>query len=156
MTEMSHNETPFYVNRYDNTILYVDPDGLKRQADSLLSLVQSVNGSLSTIQGVLEGLQFNWAGQTAAEVADFNGWWSSVMRQLFGTEDDPEAGVLQVIASGLMGVAGNFAEVEQELAKNFRAFGAGLESGGDGTAETPTTAPEDVDDLTYTAITEVW
>lgn len=141
---------------YDEASLYVDPQGLVGQSEAMLGLARNVSDSLGRINETFRGLELGWAGRTSEEAQDFADRWEAVMRQLFGTRESPETGVLPVIASGLRMVGANFAVSEQALADFFRQFGEGMEGGGDGSGRSPDAAPPNLDDINLTAITETW
>jgi hypothetical protein len=103
----------------------------------------------------LSGLALGWAGKTQEEVDKMNNRWTSTMRGLFGTEDSPQSGVLNVMAAGVMAVAAGNAQTEVALADMFRKFLEGVDSPGDG-GGTPGSAPEDLTNLDNTAITADW
>jgi uncharacterized protein YukE len=138
---------------YDAANLYVDPDGLKGKADTLLGLAENVADSLSNIDNTLSALQLGWAGKTADEARDFGNRWEAVMKELFGSKDHPEKGVLNAIVDGLLTTRGNFSLTESGLAELFQKFGENLSGG---SSETPTGPPPSINDLNVTAITETW
>lgn len=139
---------------YDAVKLYVDPDGLKGRADALTRLAEDVVNCLNNIENTLSGLQLGWAGRTADEAKDFGNRWETVMKELFGTHDHPETGVLNAIVDGLLTTRGDYATAEDALTQFFKKFGEGLASGGD--TATPTSPPPSINDLNLTAITETW
>ncbi|GAB2836850.1 hypothetical protein GCM10027176_46540 [Actinoallomurus bryophytorum] len=139
---------------YDAAILYVDPDGIKARADDLETLAKDVVDSLEHIETTLSALQLGWAGKTADEAKDFGDRWELVMKELFGSNDHPETGVLNAIVNGLLTTRGDFAKAEDALVQFFQQFGDHLAAGGD--SSTPTSAPPSITDLNLTAITETW
>jgi len=138
---------------YDDTTLIVDTDGLKGQADALRGLVRNVADSLSNIENTLASLKLGWAGRTADEAQDFGRQWEMVMKEMFGGEGHPEAGVLNAIIMGLLTIRSNFAHTENSLHDFFKKFGEGLEGG---SSEPPTSAPPNIDDVDLTAIAETY
>jgi uncharacterized protein YukE len=139
---------------YDSAKLKVWPDGLGLRANNLLRQAENVAQSLENINGTLSALQLGWAGQTADEAQDFGRRWEGVMKELFGSQDKPEDGVLNAIVDGLLTTGGIYSKTEKALVDMFTKFGQDLSSGGDST--TPTSAPPNVTDLNLTAITETW
>jgi uncharacterized protein YukE len=140
---------------YDAANLYCDPDGVKVRADGLTASAQDVVDSLTNIENTLTDLQLGWAGQTADEAKDFGDRWDAVMRELFGTKEEPDTGVLNAIVDGLLSVRGNYALAEEGLVEFFKNFAGQLSSGGGG-GSTPTSAPPSVTDIDLTAISEVF
>lgn len=139
---------------YDSSLIQVNPDGLNMKAKTLESLAQDVQTSLVNIEHALASLQLGWAGKTASEAKDFQGRWDTAMRELFGSDDHPETGVLNAIVDGVLTVQANFAIAETALVSFFNEFGQGLSGGGD--TPTPTSPPPNIDDVQITAITEIW
>lgn len=138
---------------YDAANLYVDPDGLKTKADALLAQAENTAQSLEKINNTLSALQLGWAGKTADEARDFGNRWEAVMKELFGSKDHPEKGVLNAIVDGLLTTRGNFSKTEDALVQLFTQFGNDLSSGD---SATPTSPPPSINDLNLTAITETW
>lgn len=138
---------------YDAANLYVDPDGLKGKADNLERLAENVADSLLNIENALSALQLGWAGKTAEEAKDFGNRWETVMKELFGSKDQPQTGVLNAIVDGLLTTRGDFATAEDALTQFFKQFGDNLANGD---SSTPTSPPPSINDLTLTAITETW
>jgi uncharacterized protein YukE len=138
---------------YDAANLYVDPDGLKTKADALLAQAENTAQSLENINNTLSALQLGWAGKTADEARDFGNRWEAVMKELFGSKDHPETGVLNAIVDGLLATRGNFSKTEDALVQLFTQFGNDLSSGD---STTPTSPPPSINDLNLTAITETW
>lgn len=146
---------------YDAANLYVDPDGLKVKADALEGLAENVVDSLSNIEHALAALQLGWAGKTADEAKDFGNRWETVMKELFGSKDHPDTGVLNAIVDGLLITRDDFAEVEITLAEFFQKFAEGL--GKPDTTPLPSlgtggdnASPMSITDTNNTAITETW
>ena len=139
---------------YDAANLYIDPDGLKGRADALLALGKDVVDSLVNIENTLSSLQLGWAGQTAEEAKDFGDRWETVMKELFGSNDHPETGVLNGVVDGLLITRADFSLAENALVQFFQKFGETLAGGGQST--TPTSPPPSITDLNLTAITETW
>lgn len=140
---------------YDVSSLYIDPTGLSDSSQKLLAHAKEVADTIGAINSTLSGLALGWAGRTQEEVDRMNNQWTSTMRGLFGTEDAPESGVLNVMAAGVMAVAAGNAQTEVALAEMFRQFLQGVDSPGDGGA-TPGSAPQDMTDYNLTAVSADW
>jgi hypothetical protein len=141
---------------YDSSNIYIDPDGLKTKADALLGHAQNVVDSLTNITNTLTNLQLGWAGQTADEARDFGDRWEAVMGELFGSGDHPEDGVMNAIVDGLLVTRGDFSKAEHALEQMFTQFSNDLASGGGRGSGTPSSAPPSINDLNYTATTEIY
>lgn len=160
---------------YNAAKLYVDPDGLKTKADALLAQAENIADSLANINNILSALQLGWAGKTADEARDFGNRWEAVMKELFGSKDNPKKGVMNAIVDGLLATRGNFSKTEDALVQLFKQFGRDLDldlpsgnSAADaldqigkalknlGGNKTPTSPPPSINDTDLTAITETW
>jgi uncharacterized protein YukE len=141
---------------YDAANLYVDPDGLKTKADALLAQAENTAQSLENINNTLSALQLGWAGKTADEARDFGNRWEAVMKELFGSKDHPEKGVLNAIVDGLLVTRGNFSQTEDALVQLFKQFGSDLTSNDTPPPSGPPPTPDNITDLNLTAITETW
>ncbi|MDH2393567.1 hypothetical protein QCN29_33355 [Streptomyces sp. HNM0663] len=140
---------------YDVSSLYIDPTGLSDSSQRLLAHAKEVADAIGAINTTLSGLALGWAGRTQLEVDTMNNQWTSTMHGLFGTEDSPESGVLNVMAAGVMAVAAGNAQSEVALTEMFQKFLLGVDSPGDG-GGTPGSAPEDMMDFDTTAISADW
>ncbi|MFK4222301.1 hypothetical protein [Streptomyces sp. NPDC019890] len=140
---------------YDVSSLYIDPTGLSDSSQKLLAHAKEVADTIGAINSTLSGLALGWAGKTQEEVDRMNNQWTSTMRGLFGTEDAPESGVLNVMAAGVMAVAAGNAQTEVALAEMFQKFLQDVDSPGDGGA-TPGSAPQDMMNFDVTAVSADW
>ncbi|QIQ03514.1 hypothetical protein [Streptomyces liangshanensis] len=139
---------------YDASSLYIDPQSIVTSARLLTTYAQDVADAITRINTTLGDLALGWAGETQQEVDLMNQRWTTVMRGLFGTEDSPESGVLNVMAAGAEAVAAGNAQTEVALRDMFKQFGSAIDAPqGSGT---PGSAPADRTDLDYTAITADW
>ncbi|GAA4620328.1 hypothetical protein GCM10023196_003880 [Actinoallomurus vinaceus] len=140
--------TTFYVNPHNNV-----PGDLVSHTNNIVASNQNIVDALSTINKTLSDLNLGWAGKTSQEAKDFGDRWNAVMKELFGTEDEPSIGALNLIATGLYTAAGTFAQAEHALMDFFGNFVNALWSstgGGSGGA------PQSITDATMTAVTETW
>ncbi|WP_406175081.1 WXG100 family type VII secretion target [Streptomyces sp. NBC_00996] len=140
---------------YDVSSLYIDPTGLSDSSKKLLAHAKEVADTITSINNTLSGLALGWAGKTQEEADKMNNQWTATMRGLFGTEDAPESGVLNVMALGVVSVAAGNAHTEVSLAEMFQKFLQGVDSPGNGDG-TPGSAPEDMTNIDTTAITADW
>ncbi|WP_328356090.1 hypothetical protein OG800_16055 [Streptomyces sp. NBC_00445] len=135
---------------YDVSVIDVSPIGMKATYDTLFGLAQDVSDSLGAINTQLTGLRLAWAGKAASDAEEVNKEWMRVMKQLFGTKDDPLNGVLPTLADGVRMASGNFTKSEEGITKLFADFRIGLTSGGGELKDTP---PAEVTDTNKTAVT---
>jgi hypothetical protein len=82
-----------------------------------------VADSVVRINGIWQALEVGWAGVTADEALDFSNRWNGTMMRLFGTEDDPQSGVLPKISYGLAVASINYASAEDQVIKMFSGYG---------------------------------
>ena len=144
---------PQYVD-YDATSLYIDPIGLAESAKRLMDHAKEVADTITAINHTLSGLALSWAGKTQEEAEKMNSHWTATMRGLFGTEDAPQSGVLNVMAAGTSAVAMANGHTELVIADMFVKFLGGIQKPGDGkTSDSP---PKDQTNLDDTAITADW
>lgn len=132
----------------------VAPDMIAEHGRQILNLADEAAHSIMRIVDSFKRVEVGWAGDTKKEVKDFNDRWAAVMTELFGTEKNPEKGILPAMAGGVQGVAGLFSATERAIVDSFGQFlGALSETGSDGDSDTP---PPSITDATKTAVTEQW
>ncbi|MFE7114985.1 WXG100 family type VII secretion target [Streptomyces sp. NPDC057654] len=137
---------------YDTSVISVSPSGLKTVGKELAGLSKDVVTSLNKIHTTLDGLKVSWQGKAASDADEVNEEWMRVMKELFGTKEDPHKGVLPALADGVGMAAFNFSTAEDGVAEAFTKFREGLtsKSGDDKPKDTP---PDAVTDTNKTAVT---
>jgi hypothetical protein len=137
---------------YDSVqVFLVSPNDILAHARNIEADSKSIATSLGTIADTLGELNLGWAGKTAEEAKDFGNRWTAVGKELFGTDDHPENGALNIVVDGVYIVASLFAGSEQALKDFFTNMTTALaEPGGGDSGHTSIT------DVTTTAITETW
>jgi hypothetical protein len=136
---------------YDSVQTFiVSPNDIVARAANIESDSQSIVDSLTAIVHALESLNLGWAGKTAQEAKDFGNRWTAVAKELFGTDDHPEDGALNIVVEGVYIVASLFAGAEQALKDFFTAMTAALADKSD------PVPPKSIFDETTTAVTEIW
>jgi len=143
---------------YDSSSISVDPGGLNSCSDAITAQVQDIANYLGNINNALSNLALSWAGQAANAASTYNTDWASVVQALFGTQDDPSTGALNILVGGLSSAAQNYSAAEAAIAKMFtdysNAFPAGSASTGTMSVSFAPAAP--VSPVTSTnAITDV-
>ncbi|MEK8146535.1 hypothetical protein NKH18_50550 [Streptomyces sp. M10(2022)] len=128
---------------------------MKTTADSLLTNSKAVLESLETINTGLSGLRVAWQGKAADDADTVNREWMRVMTQLFGTEEEPDKGVLSALTGGLGMASGNYSKTENGVTKVFTDFHDGLQPEEDGGSDDDysTDTPDDQTDTNKTAVT---
>lgn len=107
---------------YDGLVLAAEPDGLKSKADKLTEHAKNIAGHLEDINKMLGSLELGWAGQSSQEAQEVTSEWTRVLGELFGTDDEPEKGVLNALAVSVHNTAANFAQAEQHIKEVFQKF----------------------------------
>ncbi|MER7413358.1 MULTISPECIES: WXG100 family type VII secretion target [Streptomyces] len=139
---------------YDTSVINVSPSGMKASAETLHTYSESVATGLKNIKTQLDSLQIAWQGDSAKAAEEVSNEWIRVISGLFGTEDEPDKGVLNALANGVSSAASNFTNAESGVTKAFNQFRSELSGGGDGGDEDPKdTPPEEVTDTNKTAVT---
>ncbi|PSM42996.1 hypothetical protein C6Y14_12535 [Streptomyces dioscori] len=134
---------------YDTSVLSVDPRLVDEVGKALLTRAEQMVEHLEAIADTAFHLQLSWVGASAQEAKKFMDRWNAVMRDLFGSKEHPEDGVLNVMAGTVHVVAAAFSQTEVSLEKLFRDFADNLPGGannpnGGSAPTTPTSAPADV------------
>ncbi|WP_329366229.1 hypothetical protein [Streptomyces sp. NBC_01483] len=144
---------PQYVD-YDGASLYIDPIGLSQSAKRLIAHAKEVAETITAINHTLSALALSWAGKTQEEAEKMNGAWTATMRGLFGTEDVPQSGVLNVMAAGTEAVAMVNGQTELAIADMFVKFLGEIQKPSSGTpSDKP---PEDHTTIDNSAIIAHW
>jgi uncharacterized protein YukE len=141
---------------YDSASLYVDTETILESANALMGQAQEVVDDLTNIGNQLSGLALSWAGQTSEDVQQINDSWTSVMTQMFGTQDSPQSGCINVIVAGLRQVGAGYSVVEWQLASMWQQFYSQLTSDATGSGGLPTSPPQNITDSSSTAVTELF
>jgi hypothetical protein len=131
---------------------YVYPAEIKNDGNTLESLAKTVAQSLTNISNTLNDLKLGWAGKTAEEAQEFGDRWLRVATELFGTDDHPEYGVLNVIVNGVLDVGDMFAQIEGGIMGYFDDFKKSLDASGSGGSS----SHSNINDPNVTAVSEQW
>ncbi|MEV8332038.1 hypothetical protein [Streptomyces niveus] len=133
---------------YDTSVIDVSPMGMDTTSKVLVKLALSVAEHIGTIHTALNGLQVAWQGQAASDADAVQTEWTRVMKELFGTEEEPALGVLPTLADGVGMASGNFTVAEDGITKIFTEFITNLTATGGGGGD-----PAEVTDTNRTAVT---
>lgn len=134
---------------YDISVIDVSPMGMDTTSKVLIKLALSVAEHIGTIHATLSGLRVAWQGRAASDAEVVQAEWTRVMKELFGTEEEPALGVLPTLADGVVMASGNFSLAEDGITKIFTEFITNLTAtGGGGGGD-----PAEVTDTNRTAVT---
>ena len=127
----------------------VHMDEVQAAAKAVLLQRAVIAGYLQGIEGVLGRLALAWTGggdgaadraQAAARA------WSTVMAGLYGTENDPDAGSLNMLCGGLGKVVSNFVANEWAISQMFGQFYLGMTGAPPAAGVTPPDSRQSVAD----------
>jgi uncharacterized protein YukE len=109
-------------SNYDAVTLYARPSAMASIAQRIVDEATAVTDDLTLIGNTLSDLALAWTGDSAQVAEDFTTRWQQAMTTLFGTTDDPDSGIVNILASGLDAAAQNFSGCEQQVVTMFSAF----------------------------------
>lgn len=107
---------------YDSTSMSVDPGGLNSCSDAIGTQVQDIANYLGNINSALSNLTLSWVGQASGAASTYNAEWGKAVQALFGTQQDPSTGALNVLMSGLSSAAQNYSASEAAITKMFNSY----------------------------------
>jgi hypothetical protein len=94
----------------------------------------SISNSINKIVDTWNGLKDNWLGATADEAQAFDESWSSSIKALFGSEEQPDSGILTRIAAAVQIAASNYDSTEVAVQHMFSEFLGNILAHPDGNA----------------------
>ena len=126
---------------YDTVRLNVNPQHLHDSAGQLEANVAEINDALGDVITSLGDLKLSWTGPASDSASDFNQRWGAAMTTLFGTQDDPSQGVLNVMTDGLLGAAQNYGSNEYQIKQMYQKFNDLMNGSSSGAAANVVDAP---------------
>ena len=123
-----------------NTPIRIDDQQLIQLATQKIPAVgEDIAQRLESISQTLQALALTWTGQSSTLANDFNERWHKAMTDLFGTQQKPGDGVLNLIATGVKSASYNFGYAEDTVVQMFNKMADSLNSSQQGGApSTPT------------------
>jgi uncharacterized protein YukE len=109
-------------SNYDNVTLTVDMESLNTAANAIYQYCTNINNALGYINNILSGLALAWTGPSSDEAQTAANDWNSMMTTLFGTKADPDAGILNILAGGLLQAVQNYSTNEQAIGMMFSYY----------------------------------
>jgi hypothetical protein len=134
----------------------VEPGPLNFAADSIGDATNGIVSALNTIGTTLSGLQLSWNGDAASEAQDFANQWMSAMTGLFGSDSNPQSGVMNQVIIALLTAAGNYSSSEESITSMFTQLASAIPAGSGGGSDTaPIPAGTDAPDASLSAVAEI-
>ncbi|MFI7608274.1 WXG100 family type VII secretion target [Micromonospora sp. NPDC049366] len=78
--------------------------------------------ALDRISDALGSIEVNWVGESQRAAQDLNDRWRACTTALFGTRENPGAGILNRIAGGMQGAALNLDTVETKIIELWQQY----------------------------------
>jgi uncharacterized protein YukE len=141
-------------NDYDHSTLNIDPPAMVKSAEQMNTIVGRVADTLKSMGDTVFGLKLGWAGQSSQEAEQFLNQWNSTMHKMFGTQDDPESGVLTAMAGGVQAAERGYSATELDIARSFMNFMAAMQQ--PGSSGTPTSSPASITDPNASSVSETF
>jgi hypothetical protein len=138
---------------YDVERIAIGPWGIHEGGRRIKDLGDDIANATENIMTTLNSLVLDsWKGATKEEAEDFSNRWLAVMKEIFGTEDNPGAGVLNAILAGIGTAGDNYNRAENGLLDVWTKFAAAIPTNG-GNNPPSNDVPPDQMDTNKTAIT---
>jgi hypothetical protein len=94
---------------YDQVSMTVDMREINNATNKVIVDCELISDHLNAIMNALDGLALSWTGYSSAAATDAYNNWNDTTRLLYGTQSDPGAGALNMLASGLYTVVNDYA-----------------------------------------------
>jgi hypothetical protein len=140
---------------YDAVTMSVEPGTLNFAADSIEDATNSIISDLNTIGNTLTGLHLSWNGDAASEAQDFANQWMNAMNGLFGSDSNPQSGVMNQVIIALLTAAGNYSSTEESLTSMFTQLASAISAPSGGSDTAPIPAGTDAPDASLSAVAEI-
>jgi uncharacterized protein YukE len=140
---------------YNTVKITVSPTVLSESYTNINNLLNQIVDQLNTIMTTMENLQLSWVGQSSSLANQFTQQWNQAAKSLFGTQNNPEEGVLNRVAEGLQEASSNYCLVEQWAQSSFGQLVSGLSSSNSSSSDNPQSVVNSPGNF-VTAITETF
>jgi uncharacterized protein YukE len=140
---------------YDAVSIKVAPAQLRNSSVNIETWVIDIFNEIESISSALSKLHAGWDGTSAAEAQDFSNQWTAAMTQLYGSADGSSAGLLSLVASGLLAAAGNYSAADTALTTMFGSLSTQLSAASSGDDTSPIPAGAAITDGSLSAVGEV-
>jgi uncharacterized protein YukE len=119
---------------YDTAKFSIDPQTVNAAAKKITSLSEDVANQIGNINEAISDLQLSWTGGAADIAAQVNTEWQNAVTALFGTQQDPDKGILPSVADGLTDAAQNYISADIWVSTAFENLGNNLLSAQSGSS----------------------
>lgn len=126
---------------YDAVTMTVNPRNMNSDANQIEDSANNIISALNTIGNTLSGLQLSWNGTAASEAQDFANQWMNAMTGLFGSQSNPQSGVINQVIVALLTAAGNNSSAEEGITQMFTQFSGAIWTSSGGGSDTATIPP---------------
>lgn len=140
---------------YDTVTMTVEPGFLNFAADMIEGSTNNIISALNTIGNTLTGLQLSWNGASASEAQDFANQWMNAMTGLFGSQANPQSGVINQVIIALLTAAGNYSSGEESITQMFTQLSSSIPAASGGSDTAPIPAGTDTPNGNLSAIAEI-
>lgn len=113
---------PAIPSNYDQVTINIHLDELNTAATTVIDQCTIINDHLTVINKTLSDLRLAWTGAASDNAQQVNASWNNLMAWLYGSANDPDAGILNILSSGLYAVVQNFAYNDEDIASMFTKF----------------------------------
>jgi hypothetical protein len=118
---------------WNSSTVTVDPWVLHSASVNSSAAVKGIGDVMTAVTNRLNELRLSWTGDSQAQAEKFNSDWNAIVKQLFGTQEHPEQGLLNLFCSGLATAAVGYSRGERAVSDSFAKF-QGLMEGMDSAA----------------------
>ncbi|WP_157856227.1 WXG100 family type VII secretion target [Actinacidiphila yeochonensis] len=112
---------------WDNAVVSVDPHAVDQSGAEVLSIMDGIVDRISAINTSLADLRLSWVGAAQKEQEDFAEKWDEAWVKLFGTNDNPDLGILYRFAQGIQSAAVIYGRGDRSVSNSFAEFQARME-----------------------------
>jgi uncharacterized protein YukE len=125
---------------WNSSTIDVDPWVLHASAANMITAAQAILDDLGVIITALNNLKISWVGDSSDAATAATDRWNATMAQLFGTQQDPSSGILNILTGGLAYDAVNYSQCEKQVRDMFAQFESALTASSDQTSSGQTPA----------------
>ena len=118
---------------YDDSSIEVAPAMIQLAAAVIGQNIQNIADALTQINNTLSDLALSWTGSSSALAAQYNDSWQSATTKVFGTQQDPGTGALNMLNNAVEQAVQVYTQTEENITSMFWKYADALaDSGGIG------------------------